>query len=53
MDDQQKDDTKDIKLNDLERSAFIVSVTIFVFLIVYWTAQIETTYELLAMAYEW
>jgi hypothetical protein len=41
------------KLDDLEMAAVATSVTILVFFVVYWAAQIQTTYELLAMAYGW
>jgi hypothetical protein len=42
-----------IKLDDLQLSAVVVSTTIIVFFVIYWAAQIETTYSLLAMAYGW
>jgi len=41
------------RLDDLQMAAIATSVTIIVFFVVYWTAQIQTTYELLAMAYGW
>jgi len=44
---------KDTELADLETSAKIVGITVITFFVVYWAAQIATTYELLAMAYEW
>lgn len=44
---------KDSDLADLETAAMAVGATVIVFFLVYWAFQIETTYELLAMAYEW
>ncbi|MBL4820750.1 MAG: hypothetical protein JKY98_07145 [Gammaproteobacteria bacterium] len=43
----------DKKLDDLEKAAVATSVSIVVFFVVYWAFQIQTTYSLLAMAYEW
>jgi hypothetical protein len=39
--------------DDLEMAAIATSVTVIVFFVVYWAAQIESTYSLLAMAYGW
>ena len=44
---------KDSDLVDLQTAAAAVGVTIIVFFVVYWAAQIQSTYELLAMAYGW
>ena len=44
---------KDSNLADLETAATAVGVTIIVFFVVYWAAQIQSTYELLSMAYGW
>ncbi len=41
------------KLDDLEKAALVSSVTIVVFFVVYWAIQIESTYSLLAFAYDW
>lgn len=41
------------KLDDMEMAAVAVGVTVVVFFLVYWAAQIRTTYELLASAYGW
>ena len=41
------------KLDDLERAAVAVSVSVFVFTVVYWAVQIQSTYDLLSMAYGW
>ncbi len=41
------------KLDDLEKAAVAVSVTVFVFTVVYWAVQIQSTYDLLSMAYGW
>jgi len=43
----------DKKLDDLEKAAVVSSVTIVIFFVVYWAFQIQTTYELLAFAYDW
>ncbi|MDP6416075.1 MAG: hypothetical protein QGG54_13775 [Gammaproteobacteria bacterium] len=50
MNDETK---KDSDLADLQTAATAVGVTIVVFFVVYWAAQIQSTYELLAMAYGW
>jgi hypothetical protein len=50
MSDQNENDKK---MDDLERAAIATSATIVVFFVVYWAFQIQTTYSLLAMAYEW
>jgi len=39
--------------DDLEMAAIATSVTVIVFFVVYWAAQIESTYSLLSMAYGW
>ena len=39
--------------DDLEMATIATSATIIVFFVVYWAAQIQTTYSLLAMAYGW
>ncbi|MDA1372750.1 MAG: hypothetical protein O2971_18615 [Proteobacteria bacterium] len=44
---------RDKELADLETAATAVGVTVMVFFVVYWAAQIATTYDLLAMAYGW
>lgn len=44
---------KDKELADLESAAMAIGVTVIVFSIVYWAAQIMTTYDLLSMAYGW
>ena len=44
---------KDSDLADLETAAAAVGVTVIVFFVVYWGAQIQSTYELLSMAYGW
>ena len=43
----------DKKLDDLEKAAVVSSLTIVIFFVVYWAFQIQTTYELLAFAYDW
>lgn len=41
------------KLDDNQIAALATSATILIFFVVYWAFQIDTTYELLAMAYGW
>lgn len=41
------------KLDDNQIAALILSGAIVVFFVVYWAAQIQTTYELLSAAYGW
>ena len=41
------------KLDDVEKAALAASTTIVIFFVVYWAIQIQSTYSLLAMAYEW
>ena len=41
------------KLDDLEKAALVTSVTVVVFFVVYWAVQIQSTYDLLAFAYDW
>jgi hypothetical protein len=48
-----EESNNDANLADLESAAITVSVSILVFFVIYWAAQIDTTYELLAMAYGW
>ena len=50
MDEENKNENK---LDDLERAAIVTSVTVIVFFVVYWAVQIQSTYSLLAFAYEW
>jgi len=39
--------------DDLETAAIATSATIIVFFVVYWAAQVESAYSLLALAYGW
>ncbi len=48
----EQDNTKKLP-GDLETAAIATSVTIVVFFVVYWAAQIESAYSLLALAYGW
>ncbi|MCB1670430.1 MAG: hypothetical protein R3F41_03050 [Gammaproteobacteria bacterium] len=41
------------KRDDLETAALATSATIIVFFLIYWAAQIESAYSLLALAYDW
>lgn len=47
------DEQGEKKLDDAQLAAITTSVSIIVFFIIYWAAQIQTTYDLLSMAYEW
>ena len=48
-----EESSSDKKLDDLEKAAVVSSITIVVFFIVYWAFQIQSTYDLLAFAYDW
>ncbi|MEX2130734.1 MAG: hypothetical protein WD772_04555 [Pseudohongiellaceae bacterium] len=41
------------KMDDKQLSAVAISVTVVVFFVIYWAAQIQTTYALLSSAYGW
>jgi dipeptide/tripeptide permease len=47
------DNSNSKKLDDLEKAAVAVSVSVFVFTVIYWAVQIQSTYDLLSMAYGW